>query len=240
MLGRIAPGTGRTVFAGRTDRGVHAVGQVVSVDVRWTRTDEALRNALNAVGPEDIGVLSIVRVGARFHARYDARWREYRYRIVVGDVPPVLERRYTWWRSRRVDAERANRAAARLVGGHSFGTFAGNGRSQDSLAGSLDRVVQICEWQVFEGFDAQRHELRIVANGFLPQMVRNIVAAVVRVGQGDEPVEWIDQLLAGNDRRLLGDAAPASGLVLWRVEYDDDGSSDTGTDVGVDREHREE
>src|SRR5687768_7837181 len=90
FLQRVSPGSGRTVFAGRTDRGVHAVGQVASVDVRWRRTDVELRDALNAVAPSDLVICEVKTVDETFHARFDAVSREYRYRMVTGSVPPIL------------------------------------------------------------------------------------------------------------------------------------------------------
>ena len=86
-----------------------------------------------------------------------------------------------------------------------------------SSADELVRHVSRCEWT--HGDDGRRHELRVVANGFLPQMVRNIVGAVMQVGAGRQDPEWIDELIAANDRRVLGDAAPPQGLTLWRVCY---------------------
>jgi tRNA pseudouridine38-40 synthase len=220
LLDRLTTRVGRTVFAGRTDRGVHAVGQVVSVDLGWRDSDDALRDAINALAPVDLVVSSVESVADTFHARYDAVRREYRYRIVVDDAPPVLERRYIWWRRAGIDADRAADACRRFVGEHAFGTFAGSGRSQSWDAQKLVRRVAVCEWRKDCG--DKRHELRIVANGFLPQMVRNIVGAVVRVGTGAESPEWIDELIAANDRRVLGEAAPPQGLVLWQVAYRDD------------------
>jgi tRNA pseudouridine38-40 synthase len=84
----------------------------------------------------------------------------------------------------------------------------------------LVRHISRCEWLATD--DGSGHELRVVANGFLPQMVRNIVGAVVQVGTGRQDPEWIDELIAANDRRVLGDAAPPQGLALWRVRYKDD------------------
>ncbi|HYI15948.1 MAG TPA: tRNA pseudouridine(38-40) synthase TruA [Thermomicrobiales bacterium] len=219
-LQRLSPQTDRTVFAGRTDRGVHAVGQVVSVDVAWRQSDEALRDALNSLAPPDLSVIAVASVADTFHARYDAISREYRYRIVVSDVPPVLERRYLWWRRASIDAARCASACGRFVGEHAFGTFAGSGRSQSHSAQELVRRVSHCDWIASD--DGKRHELRVVANGFLPQMVRNIVGAVVEVGTGRQEPGWIDELIAANDRRVLGDASPSQGLALWRVRYQDD------------------
>jgi tRNA pseudouridine38-40 synthase len=220
VLRQLSPQTDRTVFAGRTDRGVHAVGQVVSVDVAWRQSDEALRDALNSLAPPDLSVIDVSTVADTFHARYDAVSREYRYRIVVSDIPPVLERRYLWWRRAAIDGERCASASERFVGEHAFGTFAGSGRSQSHSAEQLVRRISRCEWLTSD--DGKRHELRVVANGFLPQMVRNIVGAIVQVGTGRQEPEWIDALIAANDRRVLGDAAPPQGLALWRVCYGDD------------------
>ena len=220
LFQRLSPRTTRTVFAGRTDRGVHAVGQVASVDVDWRESDRALRDALNALAPRDLSIVDVATVADTFHARYDAISREYRYRIVIDDVPPVLERRYVWWRRAVLDADRSASAAERFIGKYAFGTFAGSGRSQSLAANELVRQISACEWRTADA--GRRHELRVVANGFLPQMVRNIVAAIVRVGSGKQDPGWIDELIAANDRRVLGDAAPPHGLVLWRVDYGND------------------
>jgi tRNA pseudouridine38-40 synthase len=232
----LAPGSSRTVFAGRTDRGVHARGQVASLDIRWHQTTDQLRNALNALLPDDIVVSRVEWTSPTFHARYDARWREYRYRIWVADVPPVLHRRYVWWRAVDLDETRAAAASHRLVGTHAFGSFAGSGRSQRDEAPRLVRTVRACEWLVRETGDTRQHELRVEANGFLPQMVRNMVAALVHVGRGDRPVQWIDEVLAANDRRILTEAAPPQGLVLWRVRYDDE-ADDSFDGSGSDGEY---
>jgi tRNA pseudouridine38-40 synthase len=238
MLQRVAPGSGRTVFAGRTDRGVHAIGQVVSVDVTWKGSDQALRNALNEVGPVDIVVRDVVAVQPTFHARYDATGREYRYLIRVAAAPPVLKRRFVWWRTERLDTDLALDASRRFVGEHRFGTFAGSGRSQVAGPEQVTRVVRECEWTTVATDGAQSHEFRVVANGFLPQMVRNMVAAVVQVGRAARPATWIDELLAVNDRRALGNAAPPQGLVLWLVDYA--GVDESGAGPGVNEEHGEE
>lgn len=213
----------RMAFAGRTDRGVHAIGQVASGLIDWQGTEERLRTALNGVGPDDIVVSAVEAVGPAFHARYSARWREYRYRVVVGETAPVLNRRYTWWRRREIDPALASQACSLLVGRHSFGSFAGLGRSRSLSREQLQRTVFQCDWLEPEtGGIVQGHpgEMRIIADGFLPQMVRNITAAVVLVGAGERPVDWIDEVLAAGDRRVLPAGAPPHGLVLWRVGYE--------------------
>lgn len=219
---RLAPGSGRTTFAGRTDRGVHAVGQVVSLDTSWSDSAERLRDALNAILPPDVSVGAVEWTSPTFHARYDAMWREYRYRIVVGPAPPPLARRYLWWRRRELDEALAAEACAVLVGRHAFGSFAGSGWSRTRDASALTRTVRDCRWLVDRRGGEERHELRIEANGFLPQMVRTIVGAIVPVAQGQRDVHWLREALSANDRSAVGEPAPPEGLVLWRVRYDDE------------------
>ena len=225
----IAPDSGSTTFAGRTDRGVHALGQVVSVDLAWKGRPDRCRDALNAILPRDVGVRSVEWMSGAFHARFDARWREYRYRILVSPTPPVLERRYVWWRRRAVDLELADEAAARFVGTMAFGSFAGNGKSRMVPPEKLVRTVRRSSWTATDGGAAARYEFRIEATGFLPRMVRNMTAAIVDVGTGRQPLDWIDELIAANDRSVLGEAAPPEGLVLWRVCYDDEDDSRHGS-----------
>lgn len=212
----------RLAFAGRTDRGVHAVGQVASAEIGWHGDPGDLRTALNAVGPRDIVVSRVEAVDAGFHARFDARWREYRYRVVVAETLPVLNRRFVWWRRDSLDDALAEDACSRFVGRHNFGSFASDGKSQTLPVEKLERTIFDCRWQeIDDSLSAFGRflELRIVANGFLPQMVRNIAGSVVQVASGAQPPEWIDHLLAVGDRRELKDAAPPHGLVLWRVGY---------------------
>jgi tRNA pseudouridine38-40 synthase len=115
-----------------------------------------------------------------------------------------------------MNVEHARDACQRMVGTHVFGSFAGLGKSQSLQPDALTRTIRECEWRT----EGDTHVFRVVANGFLPHMVRNMVAAIVRVAQSERPATWIDELLAANDRRAMGEAAPASGLTLWRVEYD--------------------
>ena len=227
-LAHVAPGAGRLAFAGRTDRGVHARGQVATGAVAWGRSPEALRDALLAVSPADIAVARVWETPSDFHARYSATGREYRYRVRVAAAPSALERRYVWWRRTALDAEVARAACERLLGTHVFGTFAGSGRSQALTAAQLTRTLRTCEWLAEErdhgdcltAAPESLHTLRVIADGFLPQMVRNLAGAICQVAQGTRPVDWIDALLAANDRRALGEAAPPHGLVFWRAYYE--------------------
>lgn len=222
-------------FAGRTDRGVHAVGQVVSVDIGWHDDWDDLRTALNAVLPRDVSVLSISTAPDRFHARFDARWREYRYRIIEADAPPILDRRFALWRREELDAKLAQGACEIIVGSRPMGTFAGSGKSRELSAEELTRTIFECGWFSADCPERNRHpaaprrthELRIVADGFLPNMVRNIVGTVMTVARGDRDREWVQSVIGANDRRAIGAPAPPEGLLFWRVGYENRSSKMT-------------
>ena len=222
-----------TVFAGRTDAGVHAAGQVVSTaDGRPDLIEWQLLRALNAGLPDDLAVQSVERIRPPFHARYDAEWREYRYRIWSGPRQPLVVGLVTQ-RSRRFDVEAMRMGAKALVGTHDLASFAGRGEgvpwSERSTAprGTVRTVFAITVdsipawWRAGRG-DGDLIELRLVADGFLPRMVRNIAGALMDVGRGFRPANWIEELVACGDRRLAGTTAPAHGLMLWRVGYGDD------------------
>lgn len=233
----LEPLTGRAggaAFAGRTDRGVHAIGQVVSVSAgRSTLTDARMQRAVNARLPADLSIVGVRRRPVGFHARYDARWREYRYRIWCG-TPQPLVRHLVWQRARRLDLPAMDAAAKALLGQHDFATFAGGGEGvpwspRRSSERGTSRTVLTCAvrtvlpwWGVAPVGEGIGYELRVAADGFLPQMVRTIVGALVEVGRGARPAGWTNDLLAATDRRLGPPTAPAHGLVLWRVGYDDD------------------
>ncbi|HLI51992.1 MAG TPA: tRNA pseudouridine synthase A, partial [Thermomicrobiaceae bacterium] len=125
--GRITGHPVQFAFAGRTDRGVHALGQVASGDLSWRSTPEQLARALQAVTPDDIVVQRVTLVNDRFHARFSARSREYRYLIWTGPIPPILSRGWVWHIRRALDCPAMNAAGAMLLGEHDFASFAGDG-----------------------------------------------------------------------------------------------------------------
>ena len=224
-------------LAGRTDQGVHAVGQVISLaDHRPDLANETVRKALNANLPDDLAVIEVERRPLGFHARYDARWREYRYRLWTGVRQP-LAAGFVWQRPGALDLDAMNAAAVRLIGTHDMASFAGGGEGvpgserQSRKRGTV-RTVLVCEvrracpWWGASEQDGTLVELRIAADGFLPRMVRSITGALVEIGRGARPLTWIDELLLERDRRLGPMTAPARGLTLWRVGYDDDDPRD--------------
>lgn len=222
-----------TEFAGRTDRGVHAVGQVArSVDVRPEMTTESLRNVLNRLMPDDLAVAAVMRVETGFHPRYDAIWREYRYRLWVGSRQPLMER-FAWTRRSALDLAAMARASSMLEGRHDLAAFTGGGEgvpwsARASARRGTVRTIHHCGvrevapwWGILPG-SGTGIEVRIIADGFLPQLVRTVTGGLVSVGLGERPPEWFAELLDVADRRSGPVLAPAHGLILWRVGYGND------------------
>jgi tRNA pseudouridine38-40 synthase len=229
-LSRLAGRPVAAELAGRTDRGVHAAGQVASCDdIRPAMVPEAIRRALEPNLGDAVAVVEIERVGAGFHARYDASWREYRYRIWSGPRSPLIER-YAWHRRRPVDVATMADGAARLVGTHDFASFVAGGEGvpwserQRRRRGTV-RTVLHCSvreagaWWPSGSLAGQGIEIRVIADGFLPRMVRGFVGALGEIGRGANEPAWIDELLDRADRRVGPQSAPPDGLVLWRIGY---------------------
>lgn len=234
----------KAAFAGRTDTGVHAAGQVVSsADLRPDLAVWQIKKAINARLPVDVSVEAVNRRAAEFNARFDAIWREYRYRIWSGTRHPLLSSQVVQ-RERRLNAGSMAGAASILVGSHDFAAFAGNGEGvpwferQESLRGTVRHVFQ-SEVVVLEPWWAPRPEsgdlieIRVVADGFLPRMVRTIAGVLMEVGYGNHQSSWIEELIARRDRRLAGETAPAHGLIFWRVGYAGDVLPGTGLNAQV-------
>lgn len=223
----------RATLAGRTDSGVHAAGQVVSVADRRADLDVAtLTRALNAILPEDLAIRGIERIDEPFHARFDARWREYRYRIWTG-LPAPLARTTAWQIARQLEFEAMVEASRALIGEHDFAAFAGGGEGvpwserQQTPRGTVRRVYDagmqtMDPWWWPKVGQGELIDVRIVADAFLPRMVRNVVGALVEIGCGRASPDWVATLLTARDRRLAGMTAPAHGLILWRVGYGDE------------------
>jgi len=233
-LGKVFSAPIRATFAGRTDRGVHAIGQIAAIQpVEWKGSTFDLQHALNANLPDDLAATAVASCPESFHPRFDAIWREYRYWIAPGLTSPFV-RRYAWMPRADVDSSAVRAGANRLVGTHDLASFAGGGEgvpwsARAARPKSTTRTVFVSDCQELEAdFAWHQHratkllQVRLVANGFLPRMVRNIVAALVEVGQGRRDPEWISQLLAVRDRRQGSVVAPPQGLTLWRVGFDGD------------------
>lgn len=210
-----------TVCAGRTDAGVHALGQQVSFPVAGelgTEMDlERLRRSLNALTPDDIVIRGARFEGAGFSARFDAREREYRYRIVTGSTPPVFLRRFSWWcKGQPLDVASMLSAADHLIGEHDFRSFCMAASAEGrSTWRRLDHLELSGETHLGE----EHLVLRVVGNAFLHNMVRIIVGTLVEVGAGRRDPSWVAEVLGSRDRSAAGPTAPACGLTFWEVRY---------------------
>jgi tRNA pseudouridine38-40 synthase len=198
--------------AGRTDRGVHARGQVVHFDTAAQRPDSAWVRGVNAMLPEAVAVLWSQRVPPDFHARYAARSRTYRYVLVNRPVRPALAARYAGWHHAPLDLGAMREAAAQLLGEHDFSAF----RAAECQAKSPVRTLHSID---IEG-DGERFDFVLRANAWLQHMVRNIVGTLVYVGKGKHPPQWAKQLLESRQRALAAPTFGPEGLYLEAVEYE--------------------
>jgi len=201
-----------TTCAGRTDAGVHARGQVVHIDTDIDRPDWSWVRGLNALLPNSIGVRWVACVPDEFHARFSARSRHYVYQILNSPTRSPLAHRAAAWFYRPLDMDLMQSAAQALIGEHDFSAF----RSSECQAKSP--VRHLMRFEI--GFESGLIVCRLQANAFLHHMVRNLVGAVVEVGRGAAPVQWISEVLSSRDRTLAARTFPACGLCLERVEYD--------------------
>jgi len=204
----------RVLASGRTDAGVHALGQVVAFQAETDLSPEVLRRALNAVLPPDIAVLDAADVHEGFHPTSHALRKRYRYVIHNGPVRDVFRRHYCWhYTCGQLDAEAMHRAAAALLGTHDFSSFETSGAErQTSVRTIFDIRVERGrgDWITVE----------VEADGFLYNMVRAIVGTLVEVGRGAWGESWPGEVLRAADRRAAGPTAPPQGLFLVKVEYE--------------------
>jgi tRNA pseudouridine38-40 synthase len=198
--------------AGRTDAGVHALGQVAHVDLAKDWDTDTVRDALNFhLRPQPIAVLSAQRVGEDFDARFSATKRHYLYRVVNRRADLALQANHAWRIGRPLDAEAMHTAAQRLVGRHDFTTFRATECQAKSPVKTLERL------------DVTRsgEELHVTAGArsFLHHQVRSMVGSLVHVGEGKWSADDLAAALAARDRAHCGQVAPPQGLYLVRVEY---------------------
>jgi len=207
--------TVRVHAAGRTDTGVHATGQTAHVDLAKAWPAETVRNALNAhLRPEPIVVLEAEVAPEGWHARFSATERRYRYRILNRPSPPGLERGHVWHVKSPLDAEAMHAAAQVLVGHHDFTTFRDLACQAKSPVKTLDVVTVLREGEevvlVFE------------ARSFLHRQVRSMTGSLAEVGLGRWTAADLKAALEARDRTACGPVAPADGLYLTGVSYDDE------------------
>ncbi|WP_300396693.1 tRNA pseudouridine(38-40) synthase TruA [Henriciella sp.] len=200
--------------AGRTDAGVHATGQVAHIDLAKPRPIRKIADALNHhLRPAPVSVLKAEEVGEDFHARFSATGRAYRYIIVTRRAHLTFDRGLIWRVPVRLDVAKMQSAATHLIGEHDFSTFRDAGCQAKSPVKTLDTLN-------VSSFD-NRIEVTATARSFLHRQVRSIVGSLVEVGRGMQEPGWMKDILEARDRTTCGPVAPADGLYLERVMYDD-------------------
>ncbi|HUX73641.1 MAG TPA: tRNA pseudouridine(38-40) synthase TruA [Steroidobacteraceae bacterium] len=210
-LGFVAGHPILAVCAGRTDSGVHAVGQVVHFDADAARTARAWVLGANTRLPPAIALQWAGEVDAGFHARHSALRRTYRYCILNRSARSALARTRAAWIHRPLDAAAMHRAAQALIGEHDFSAF----RSVECQSNTPLRRIDAVQVRR----DGDYVWLELTANAYLHHMVRNIAGTLLAVQREADPAAALARILAGRDRRRAGMTAPAAGLYLWRVEY---------------------
>ncbi len=207
--------TGRSVTlfgSGRTDAGVHALGQAANFHCMTRMTPDALQKGLNSLLPLDIVIRECAPVPSSFHARYAAKSKRYRYAILNSPLRPAVGRAYVWWIRAPLDLASMREALPYLIGVHDFRSFEGTGSPRQHT------VRHVTQAELETGGDG-RILFHIEANGFLRFMVRNIVGTLVMIGQGKMAPQAIEEILSSRDRRRAGATAPAQGLCLMQVNY---------------------
>ncbi len=211
VLTRLLGAPVEVIGSGRTDAGVHALGQVANFHAETALSPEELLSHLRTYLPEDIGVHSVEEVDARFHSRLHAVEKTYRYRIWNSQEPCVFERRFVWNIPELLDLSAMEQGARSLMGTHDFLAFCSNKHFKKSSV----RTVRC--------IDIRRHGNEIVidvtGDGFLYNMVRIIVGTLVEIGRGNRPVSSVPEILASRRRENAAAMAPAQGLYLMEVRY---------------------
>jgi tRNA pseudouridine38-40 synthase len=213
---RLAIMTGETVVltgSGRTDAGVHALGQVASFRTLSTIPPDAFRRGLNSLLPGDIVIRECTEVDAAFHARYDVTGKRYHYRILNRDVPSAVERNYVWHVRKPLDVGAMRLAARHIRGVHDFKAFEGTGSPRSTTVRHITHIELVNE-------RPEMLVLEIEGNGFLRFMVRNIVSTLVDAGVGKISPDDVRQILLSRDRSRAGPTAPPTGLFLISVTYE--------------------
>ena len=198
--------------AGRTDAGVHAIGQVAHLDLEKDVTLESLQNAINYhLRPKPIAVIHAVQVTDGFHARFSATRREYLYRMINRRAPLVLDAGRAWHLPGMIEAEVMHEAAQRLIGKHDFTSFRSSACQAKSPVKTLDRVAVIRK--------GEEIRVSLSARSFLHHQVRNIVGTLKLVGEHKWQIDKVEQALEAKSRSAAGPTAPADGLYLTKIDY---------------------
>lgn len=197
--------------SGRTDAGVHAYAQVANFHTDTKLRCYEIKHYLNRYLPRDIAVKDVSEADERFHSRLNVKSKKYIYRIAIGDVPCVFDRKYTYYCFDRLDVERMKQAAAYLIGRHDFKAFSSVKKTNKST------IREIYDIDIYS--DGREIQVTVHGNGFLYNMVRIIVGTLMEIGAGDREPEEMKSILESRNREMAGPTAAASGLFLLEVEY---------------------
>lgn len=198
------------VATGRTDKGVHALCQYAHANINVNITEDKLKRALNSNLPDDIHVINTKIVDDTFHARYDVKYKEYRYYINLGEYNP-LERNYVFQYNYELNIEAMKEAIKYFIGTHDFRAFVTENKEKENCVRTITSA----------SIEKQDNKIEIVfkGTGFLRYQVRNMVGILIRVGENKISPETVEKILESKDRRQSGKTAPAVGLYLTSVEY---------------------
>lgn len=212
VLASIAGYPVEVIGSGRTDAGVHAVAQVANFHLKNRAAEQELLEQINHFLPEDIAVMDIRQVSERFHSRYHAIKKTYRYRIHTSRIPNVFERKYVYTYTEGLDVERMRQGAALLSGTHDFKSFCGNRHMKKSTVRTIYSIA----------ITRQEHEILIdyTGDGFLQNMVRIMTGTLIEIGNGSRLPQEVTGILAARNRDAAGYTAPAQGLSLLSVQYE--------------------
>ena len=203
----------RVQGSGRTDTGVHALGQVVHFDLPFDIEAESVRKALSSMLPFDIGISKVERVSTTFHAQYSAHTKTYRYRLSVMEFRDPFKRNYTGHWYRRLDYDKMALAITDYLGEHDWLSFAAAGFQAKTTVRTVTRAV------IEDHRDEGEIVFEFTGTGFLYNQIRIMVGVLLEIGMGTRPVDDIPRLLAAKDRQQARLTAPASGLYLKSVDY---------------------
>ena len=217
VLGTLVGHPVEVIGSGRTDAGVHASGQIANFHIEESYGADEVMMWLNEHLPQDIAVTELCEVEERFHSRYQAEKKMYRYRIHTSIVPNVFERKYVYEYLMPLDIERMRKAADFLIGTHDFKAFCGNKKMKKSTVRTIYQIA----------IEERNSEISIVytGNGFLQNMIRIITGTLIEIGDGRREPEEMIQILESKDRSMAGYTVPPQGLILEQVTYAKMGSN---------------
>lgn len=211
LLGRMCGETITLSGSGRTDAGVHALGQVANFHTECQMPVEEMLAYINRYLPEDIAVVEIAEAPIRFHSRLNAKGKHYEYRVINSAIPDVFRRRYALEMPESLDVEAMRRAAGFLLGEHDFKSFTSAKKGKKSTVRRIDEIVIVKEGNVIT--------FSFRGNGFLHHMIRILMGTLLEVGMGKRAPESMEEILAARDREQAGPLVPAKGLVLVEVYF---------------------